>query len=307
MAKFRQNHSDKGHARFDKNSKRSMPIWRVGLFAIAFFAMLYFLSKSLVGVGTEQINIDDKINEDLESERFYVPTYSGQLIHHKYYSLSYIEKHEQAEWVAYVLTKESLRKPNVPRAKKFKADYDVKTRSAFHRDYTHSGYTRGHLAPAGDMAFNQEAMQESFFMSNMSPQLRSFNNGVWRELEEQTRDWAYEERRLFVVSGPILSEIQGKIGENKVSIPKKFFKVLLDIDGNRKNGIGFIIENRETEKHLHEFAVTIDEVEKLTGINFYGSLISEELEEELESDFDLKHWPVKDKRFKSRVKHWNRQ
>jgi endonuclease G len=117
----------------------------------------------------------------------WLPTSKGNIVEHTFYSLSYIEKYEQAEWVAYNISDEQLKKPNVKRTDWFETDPKVITGSAKHSDYKGSGYTRGHLVPAGDMAFEELAMKETFFMSNMSPQIRSFNNGIWRELEEQSR------------------------------------------------------------------------------------------------------------------------
>jgi endonuclease G len=194
-----------------------------------------------------------------------------------------------------------LKIPNVEREREFRPDYDVSTGSAFHRDYTRSGYTRGHLAPAGDMAFSTNAMKESFFMSNMSPQAEAFNGGIWRELEENVRDWAYKENHLYVVTGPALKQgVIKKIGDNKVSVPKYFYKVILDLSGKEQKGIGFIIPNEKSEIHLREYAVSIDSVEKFTGINFFVDLMSEELEDEIEERLDDGKWPFDAQRFKTR-------
>ncbi len=240
-------------------------------------------------------------------ERFYIPySENDHIIHHTHYSLAYNEKHEQADWVAYELTKASLVKPNVKRERNFRPDHKVETKSALHRDYSHSGYTRGHLAPAGDMAFDETAMKESFFMSNMSPQIESFNGGVWNELEQAVRDWAYDNERVFVVTGPVLNnEIIKKIGDNKVSVPKYFYKVVLDINGKEKKGIGFILENDRSDIHLREYAVSIDSVEALTGIDFFPDIMMDQLEEDLESNFDVRDWRFEEGRFRSRNKRWD--
>ena len=191
---------------------------RIIIFTIVIFvAIAYLMFKASDFFGSGNMAITSEFAHD---DRFYLPDGAeGQVIHHTYYSLVYNEKNEIPAWVAYVLTKSDLKKPNVKRANKFRADYDVTSRSAFHRDYTHSGYTRGHMAPAGDMAFNETAMNESFFMSNMCPQIRAFNNGIWRELEETVRDWAYDNDRLYVVSGPVLEGIDQRIGDNRVGVP----------------------------------------------------------------------------------------
>jgi len=240
--------------------------------------------------------------------RFYLPSSTtGQIVHHKYYSLSYNEKYEIPEWVAYVLTKKSLKIPNVPRAKRFKKDLKVRTRSAIYYDYSGSGYSRGHLAPAGDMAFSDEAMQESFFLSNITPQKGGFNGGIWNELENNVRNWAWKNEKLFVVTGPVIDRsITEFIGKNRVGVPKLFYKVLLDIDDPERKGIGFLIPNKLSTTHLKEYAVTIDSIEKLTGINFYKDLLEDDEEEKLESHFDLKKWKISDKIYKKRIEVWNK-
>jgi len=237
-------------------------------------------------------------------DRFFLPSGSdGQLIHHKYYSLAYNEKNEQADWVAYVLKKDELKIPNVKRAKRFKPDYDVKTKSAMHKDYSHSGYTRGHMAPAGDMAFSKEAMQESFLMSNMSPQLAECNAGIWKELEENVRDWAYDDKELIVVSGPLFTSSKPKkIGKSKVAVPDAFYKILLDVTKPEAKGIAFRIPNAKSNKHLKEYAVSIDAIEEETQLDFFSMLLDEDEQVTLESKFDISKWKFDKQRYKNRVK-----
>jgi len=304
MTEFRRNHgSPKGR------QKRGFGgfITRSILFVLFLIALLYMLYGT-VSKFSEQESVTSTVSTE-SGDRFFLPSGSkGQLVHHKYYSLSYNEKMEQADWVAYVLRKDQLKMPNVPRAKRFKPDYDVKTQSAFHRDYTHSGYTRGHMAPAGDMAFNTEAMQESFYMSNMSPQTKECNGGVWKELEENVRDWAYKNKELIVVSGPIFtSKNPKKIGKNKVAVPDAFFKVLLDITKPETKAIAFRIPNEESNVHLKEYAVSIDAIEDETKLDFFSNLLDEEEQKSIESQFDLSKWKFDKKKFSDRVKHWNKR
>jgi len=234
----------------------------------------------------------------------YLPTSTtGQVIQHSHFTLSYSEKYEQAEWVAYELTPDELR--NVAeREDNFREDPKVLTGSASTDDYRRSGYDRGHLAPAGDMGFSEEAMSESFFMSNMSPQNRSFNRGVWRSLESQTRDWAAEDGSLYVVTGGVLTEIGKTIGQkNKVGVPKYYYKILFDIeapgldghslDGHRMKAIAFLLPNKGSDAPLSEFVVSIDSVENMTGIDFFPAL-PDELEEKLESDVRINGWKFSD-------------
>ena len=238
--------------------------------------------------------------------RTFIPSSTGEIVHHKYYSLSYAEQHEQAEWVAYTMDRGMLNIPNVDRFGMFNPDEDVKTKSSVHRDYNNSGYTRGHLVPAGDMAFDTLAMRETFLMSNVSPQIKAFNNGIWKELEENTRDWTYTFGKLYIITGPILKNVTQTIGkENKITVPSGFFKVLLDFESAEKKGIAFIIPNELSDKRLEEYMVTIDEVEKLTGLDFFDSMIENTVEEKLESTINKKSWKVSDKRYQLRINRWN--
>lgn len=262
-----------------------------------------------------EVNYDPDYYEDHSSfsdpveSRNYIPKDNSDVIHHTYYSLGYNEKTEQSNWVAYRLSKESLEVPNVKRAKRFNYDKDVKSRTAAHKDYSHSGYTRGHMAPAGDMAFNTVAMKESFLMSNMSPQVKVFNNGVWKELEENVRDWAFSNGELIVVSGPIFySKNPKKIGkQTKISVPDAFYKILLDNEGRDKKSIGFIIPHELAVDPLQDFAVSIDEIEKVTGIDFFDNYFEDDTQEEkMESKYNVKSWKVSQKRYKQRINNWNK-
>lgn len=239
--------------------------------------------------------------------RTYLPTSTGQLIHHTYYSLSYLEEYEQAEWTAYINTRSRLKVPNVPRYDKFIPDYAVSTRSAFYRDYSGSGYTRGHMVPAGDMAFDTMAMRESFFMSNMSPQTKIFNQGIWRELEENIRDWTYTHDTLYIITGPIFDQNTSTIGSNKVGIPHAFFKVILDYAQPDIQGVGFLIPHDESVSHLSEFMTTIDSVEAITGLDFFNDMIDDVLEEKIESNWAPQHWKISDKRYQLRLNEWNKR
>ncbi|MGB3586200.1 MAG: DNA/RNA non-specific endonuclease, partial [Tunicatimonas sp.] len=155
--------------------------------------------------------------------------------------------------------------------------------------YRRSGYDRGHLAPAGDMGFSEEAMSESFFMSNMSPQNRKFNRDVWRELEEDVRGWALANGSLYVVTGPVFGSDPKKIGENGVSVPDYYYKVLLDYREPEIKAIGFLLPNENTSKPPQAFVESIDNVEAYTGIDFFPEL-PDELEAELESRSSTGRW-----------------
>ena len=213
------------------------------------------------------------------------------IIYHTAYSLLYSEEHEQAIWIAYELTSEETNK-KFDRSDKFIVDRSIKTGSATNADYKGSGYDRGHLAPAADMSWSNQTMQESFYYSNMSPQDPSFNRGIWKKLEELVRTWAAENKSLYVVTGPILSSGLSSIGPNNVSVPNYYYKVLLDYSQPEIKAIGFILPNHANKGSLTEFAVPIDRVEAMTGLNFFPNLPDQQ-EISLESSVCISCWSWK--------------
>lgn len=217
-----------------------------------------------------------------------------KIITHTGYTLLYNETHEQANWVAYQLTKEETNKL-YDRTDKFIADPKVKTGTASEKDYQGSGYDRGHLAPASDMGWSAATMAESFYYSNMSPQTPSFNRGIWKKLEELVRTWAIENGTLYIVTGPVLTKGLQTIGPNNVSVPNYYYKVVLDYSEPDIKAIGFILPNSASKEPLANFAVTLDSVEKLTGIDFFP-MLEDKQEELIEKTRCVKCWTWKNTR-----------
>jgi endonuclease G len=212
----------------------------------------------------------------------------GEIISHSGYTLRYNERHEQAEWVAYRLSAEQL-ESNIPRSENFRADPKVKTGSAAPSDYKGSGYDRGHLAPAADMKWSKRAMSESFYMSNMSPQAPEFNQGIWNDLEQRVREWAKENDELYVVTGPVLEEGLPAIGENGVSVPRLYFKVILDYREPEYKAAAFLMPNAASPQPIDQYAVTIDSVETLTGLDLFP-VLPDSLERALEGSLRPMDW-----------------
>jgi len=217
----------------------------------------------------------------------YYPKSKGEIVKHKYYTLSYNENHEQANWVYYHITPQFIN-GKVKRRNKFKSDAKVKTKSATLSDYKASGYDRGHLCPAAAMKLNATSMQESFYMSNMSPQKPQFNRGVWKKLEAQVRKWTIIEKDLYVVSGPVFKDNMGTIGKNKVTIPGYYYKVIFDASKPCKM-IAFILPNTGSKEGLSRFVVSVDRVEKETGIDFFSQL-PDNIENSLENKSSIRQW-----------------
>ncbi|WP_343613434.1 DNA/RNA non-specific endonuclease [Flavobacterium sp.] len=202
----------------------------------------------------------------------YQPTSTtNQIVNHKYYTLSYNEKYEQAEWVAYELKKEYLKNGNYKRPY-FIEDPKVSTGSADWRNYKKSGYDKGHLCPAGDMEFSEEAYNDTFYTSNISPQRHDFNSGIWNRIEQKTRYWAGKYNDIYVVTGGVLKDSDKKIGTEKVSVPKYFYKIVLAKSGNEHKAIAFLVPNEDSDKPIYDFVVPIETIEKMTGIDFFPNL-----------------------------------
>lgn len=298
MAKLRTNHGGKG------NSMGGGTIAKVGIFGAIIAGLMWFFNGYTSGSDEP---VEDERIEYTGEEYSYPKGGTGQLIEHNGFALSYDEEWEQAEWTAHILKRSDLQQQWSKRNDDFRADPAVKTGSASDDDYRGSGYDRGHLVPRADLAWDAAKASESFFMSNISPQARQFNQGVWRELEELTRDWANKNKRLYVVTGPVMTmDPKGTIGRrNKIAVPAAYFKVLLDLDDPELKGIGFLLPNQVSFDPLYEYAMSIDQVEDATGLDFFADLMPAGLEQQIEADGNIDLWQFSKKKFDRRINDWN--
>jgi endonuclease G len=212
-----------------------------------------------------------------------------ELIQHTAYTLSFNPDHEQANWVAYVLRGAQFQTAHFTRTNQFMTDPEAKPHSADDEDYEGSGYDRGHLASAEDMSWSAATMKESFYYSNMSPQVPAFNRGVWKRLEELVRFWATVYDSIYVVTGPVLTKGLSTIGHDRVSVPKYYYKVILEYNPKGTRGIGFILPHEASAATLTPFAVSIDSVEHFTGIDFFPKL-PDNVEDKVEANPDVAGW-----------------
>ncbi len=226
-----------------------------------------------------------------------------ELIHHSAIALVYDENHEQAKWVAHMISPEIIT-GKVSRTNDFRIDPKIVSGSAIEKDYflktlnpdsTYSydgfGYDRGHLAPSADFRWSEQALSESYFYSNMSPQLPDFNREIWADLENSLRGYVFANPKvnLLVVTGPLLEGNLPKVERsvNGLSIPKAFWKVAIDLNNNR--GIGFLIPHQRQDYPLSTFAFSIDVIEEKTGIDFFAQL-PDDLENQIEQQLEKKLW-----------------
>lgn len=254
------------------------------LIVLGVYGYEYFLDKK------EQDTIEKQGSTvKQQTNEYFLPTSTtGEIVHHEGFSLSYSEPHEQAEWVAYELKKAQLSNNDFERPY-FEIDRAVKSRAADWNNYKNSGYDRGHLCPAGDRNYSKEAYNETFLTSNISPQEHGFNAGIWNALEQKVRYWAYKYDGIFVVTGGILQDQLKTIGYEHVSVPNQFYKIILDNNNGQIKMIAFLMPHKNSNEPLYKFVVPVDEIEKLTGIDFFPGL-DDRTENKLEASSDYKNW-----------------
>lgn len=256
------------------------------------------LENRLIEIDQEKADVKQKIEdiklnnirENLLKVSYPVGDEKIEVVEHLAMVLGYSEKHEQAAWVMHMVLPD-VAEGNVSRTNDFREDELVSTGTAVTEDYWYSGYDRGHLAPSADFRWSQRALSESYFYSNMSPQLPELNRESWAELENLIREYVVENNEeLYVVTGPVLRDdlpkMQNEGRKNEVSIPSLFYKVVLDISGEEKRGVAFLMKNGVNSKPILTYAVSIDSLESLTGLNFFPNLEIDEIEKE----FDVNGW-----------------
>lgn len=271
-----------------KNQRRTkMPVWLIVLIIIVAVVILILTPTQDPRMVVSQADTDYNV-------MLCLPANDGSYIYHPNYWLSYSEEHEQAQWVATVLLAANVLSPNVERSDNFIPDPDIPTKSALTSDYTGTGFDRGHILSFASNGWNQEAGDASFYMSNMSPQYPNTNRNTYERLEEAERSATVQNGVLYVVHGPVLTDgPYEKIGKStQISVPKQYFVCFLDYTGDTTKAIGFLIPNDNvTYKDITRFAVTVDEVEALTGLDFWPGLPDED-EQRLESSIDVKAWDL---------------
>lgn len=210
-----------------------------------------------------------------------------QIIHHVGYSLSYNSSYLQPSWVAYKVTKALVNKDENVKGK-YIPDPMINTRSASKKDYKQGGYIMAQFVNYLDVKQIPGAVEETFYMGNITPMKLAYYNHIWLKTEELIRLWTADTDGLYVVCGPILIEAPfPTIGDNNVSVPNHFYKAVFD--AKNQKAIGFIFKNGMSSGKLQSFAVSIDEIERQTGIDLFPTL-NDETEVILEAELDLSKW-----------------
>lgn len=234
---------------------------------------------------TDFVSISQQNYQDLE-----IPAYSDNdfILKRIAYTTSYDKVNKIPKWVAWHLTSDHTN-GNQRRLANFIVDDNVPAPRAELVDYKGSGYDRGHMCPAGDNKWGYEPMKESFFLTNICPQNHNLNCGDWNELEIVCRNWANKYGDIYIVAGPILYKGEHEtIGLNKVTVPEAFFKVVLCMNGTPK-AIGFIYKNHPCNNPQSSYVNSIDQVERITGLDFFYNL-PDDIEEKVEATANLSDW-----------------
>ena len=215
------------------------------------------------------------------------------ILKRKNYTVSFNKELNIPNWVSWSLDKEKLVERVSRKGYGFKPDPNINTSQAVvTQDYANSGYDRGHMCPAGDSRWSGEAMKESFYMTNICPQHPNLNGGDWHELEQACRRWA-EKDKLYIVCGPILYKkaLNPPIGkEHQIHVPDAFFKVILTgVEKGNPKAIGFIYKNSAGNRPLDSYVNSIDQVERITGLDFF-SVLPDEVENRVEKDYNMTEW-----------------
>lgn len=217
-----------------------------------------------------------------------IPSETDICLNREGFALGYSHKHRQAVWICYVLERGNLLREQVKRSNKFQPDPAISFRPVHPQDYSKTGYDRGHLAPAADMTYSLDTMMQSFFMSNISPQIPGCNRGIWKRIETQVRKWAVKEGMLYVITGPIFNSNGKTLGKTDIPIPEAFYKVVLDMTPPMKM-IAFIVPNKSSKRRIPFFVVPVDEVESITGYDFFSTL-EKPLQDQLEKQSSFSMW-----------------
>ncbi|MBO4537192.1 MAG: DNA/RNA non-specific endonuclease [Bacteroidales bacterium] len=272
-------------------------IWPLLVFVAAF--LTYFLGHRPAGPTDEPepdpvtIDVPESITSLMEVPA--LPDSMSRIVPHKAYVSSYNTETLIPDWVAYELTADETGGEQTREGIEFRMDPTLRgVTQAMREDYSGSGWTKGHLMPAADAATSNSTMSETFYFTNICPQDETLNAGDWAYLEKRVRQWANRYGKIWVVTGPIIGENRyGTIGDRDVVVPDAFYKALLI---RKKNGsysaIAFVMDNDDDRYYLKDCNMTVNELESLTGFDFFP-MLDDTIEEKVEGTVRLSDWGIR--------------
>ena len=271
------------------NKKNRKDLLSAAALVVIFAAWLIVQRTGLLcGPSTPLVQFPDDSPLELPAERA-----GDRIMKYQGYVSSYNPETLIPDWGAYELTAAATSGEATRAEKDFSMDFNYRGKQAKREDYFGSGWTRGHMAPAGDFMWDDSAMSETFYFMNICPQREELNNKDWQYLEKQVRAWARKYDKVWVVTGPIVGDnIYGTIGEDHVVVPDAFYKAVMVYDGQRYQSIAFVMGNDAERYWLQDCALTIDDLERKTGLDFYPAL-PDDVEEDTESRYDFSVWGIR--------------
>lgn len=220
-------------------------------------------------------------------------TSKDELIRHDGYVISYNSRNRIPNWVAYELTADEAHGDEERGDRMFSMDPKYKKKQAMREDYRDSGWTKGHMAPAADFRWDGDAMDETFYLTNVCPQNEYLNANDWEYLERQVRYWAGKFGKVWVVTGPVVGDNRyGTIGDNDVVVPDSFFKAVLACKDGKYRSIAFLMDNDSQRYYLADCSMSVDELEEYTGLDFFPAL-DDSVEESVEAQYRPGDWGIK--------------
>ena len=248
---------------------------RTLLLLLALFSLVSCAQRRYTGIQCDDVEIPAPIDGE-------------QILRRTAYTVSYNPATRCPNWVAWKLTADHA-DGDVKRTSRFYEDQEVPAPRATPADYKGSGWSRGHMCPAGDNKWSWEAMQQTFALTNVCPQDAGLNSGLWNSLEMDCRKWARKYGEVYIVCGPVYYNRRHEtIGDNQVVVPEAFFKVVLCLTGKPK-AIGVVVKNTSGKKKKDLYYNTVDDVERLTGFDFFPAL-PDALEQKIESRTNIHEW-----------------
>lgn len=256
------------------------------LLLIAIVAAVVIIGGSYFTKG--EAATSSKINtKDLDYAKV-APGTPEQMVEYEGFRVSFNKDNKTPNWVAWELLGNET-EGSQTRYNTFWQDEKVEGCPVTY-DYSRSGYDRGHLCPAADQKWSRQAMIDCFSLANMAPQDHALNSGAWSTLEKKERQWAKRDSAIVIIAGPIYEKGDTKrIGDSGVRVPSAFYKVIIAPYVEEPRGIGFVYPNMSSPGNMQDYAMSIDDVEAITGIDFFFNL-PDDVEDKIESSYSFKEW-----------------
>lgn len=266
-----------------------------GWASYAIVACLLMVAAAIWAFGDKEKNDSQGHASAAASELMDVSMPAGidsKIIEYEGFTMSFNEAMRQPNWVAWELTRAESQATDHTRSDADFAPDPYVDGCAQLDDYRGSGYDRGHMCPAGDMRWSLQGMHDCFLLTNMSPQKGELNSGAWKTLEEKCREWAVRDSAIVIICGPVLTDRLTRSIGSGIPVPERYFKVILAPYTDPVRGIGFIMPNGRVNGGMQAAAVSIDQVEAVTGFDFFASL-PDDVEDRVEAECNFPRWSRK--------------